>query len=32
LVVGFFCNLAIKAVDQKHHIKHVEVDDEYDVG
>jgi hypothetical protein len=30
LVVGFLCNLAIRAVDEKHHIKHDEVNDEYD--
>ncbi|WAK04000.1 L-lactate MFS transporter [Methylobacter sp. YRD-M1] len=30
LVVGFLCNLAIKAVDEKHHLKHDEVNDEYD--
>ncbi|MEQ1531642.1 MAG: OFA family MFS transporter [Methylococcales bacterium] len=27
LVAGFFCNLAIKAVDEKHHLKHDEVDE-----
>jgi MFS family permease len=30
LVVGFLCNLAIRAVDEKHHLKHEEVNDEYD--
>jgi hypothetical protein len=30
LLVGFFCNLDIKAVDEKHHIKHGEVDDGYE--
>lgn len=30
LVVGFLCNLAIRAVDEKHHLKHDEVNDEYD--
>jgi hypothetical protein len=28
LVIGFFCNLAIRAVDEKHHIQHDEVDDD----
>ena len=32
LVVGFFCNLAIKAVDEKHHIQHDEVDDDYEAA
>ena len=30
LVVGFLCNLAIRAVDEKHHLEHDEVNDEYD--
>lgn len=30
LMVGFFCNLAIKAVDEKHYIQHHELDDQYD--
>lgn len=32
LLVGFFCNLAIKAVDEKHHLKHDEVNDEFDAA
>ncbi len=30
LVVGFFCNLVIKEVHMKHHIKHDKVDDDLD--
>jgi hypothetical protein len=32
LLVGFFCNLGIKAVDEKHHIQHDQVNDEYDAA
>jgi MFS family permease len=32
LVIGFFCNLAIRAVDEKHHIQHDEVDDDYEAA
>lgn len=30
LLLGFICNLLIRAVDEKHHLKHTAVDDEYD--
>jgi hypothetical protein len=26
LVVGFFCNLRVKAVDERHHMKHDEAE------
>jgi len=32
LVVGFFCNLGIKAVDEKHHLKHDDVNGQFDAA